>query len=342
LKIPFLPLLIGSLPHTNPEEGVEAVFRFFPDSPTWPQFPKISHYEGMNLQYLENIPGWFVNQDKLIFKRAENNIDEISEFLEYALDDKYEKFYITEKRAIGLSIFLKKLRDKKKPAYIKGQVIGPVTFLASHILEDGTRLYKDEVYAEAIPLFLRQKALFQYYEFKKISPGSDVIIFFDEPILSEIGSAVTNIELSTAEKILNRALENVPFIAGMHICGNSDWDFVLRLPISIINFDAYNYLDEFLLYRKSVKEFISKGNSIALGIIPTDKEELSMIDEKLLMTKTLYAIENLKDISGEQEISDRIIITPSCGMGALEVEESEKVFYLINYLIEELKRYYKN
>lgn len=337
MKIPFLPLLIGSLPHTNPEEGVEAVFRFFPDSPTWPQFPKISHYEGMNLQYLENIPGWFVNQDKLIFKKAENNIDEISEFLEYALDDKYEKFYITEKRAIGLSIFLKKLRDKKKPAYIKGQVIGPVTFLASHTLEDGTRLYKDEVYAEAIPLFLRQKALFQYYEFKKISPGSDVIIFFDEPILSEIGSAVTNIELSTAEKILSRALQNVPFVSGMHICGNSDWDFILRMPINIINFDAYNYLEEFLLYKKSIKDFVTKGCSIALGIIPTNKEDLKKIDEKTLLSKTLYAIESLKDITGVDNIGNKIIVTPSCGMGTLDVEECYKIFNLINYITGKLK-----
>lgn len=333
-----MPLLIGSLPHTDPEEGVEAVFRSFPNSPTWPQFPKISSNEGMNLQYLENIPGWYVNHDKIVFKKSENIVDEISEFLEYALEDKWEKFYISEKRAIGFSIFLKKLVEKPDSSYVKGQVVGPITFLASHFIEDGTRLYKDETYSEAIPLFLRQKALFQYYEFKKASPNSEVIIFFDEPILSEIGSAVTNIDLETAKKILNKALENIPFISGMHICGNSDWDFVLNLPINIVNFDAYNYLEEFLLYKRSIKDFISKGNSIALGIIPTNKEELTKADEKKLLSKTLYAIESLKNVSGDNHIENKIIITPSCGMGTLEIQECQKVFFLMNFIIRELNK----
>lgn len=338
MKIPFLPLLIGSLPHTNPYEGVEAVFRFFSESPTWPQFPKFSKFESMNLQYLENIPGWYIDNDKIIFKKPENIVSEISKYLEYALNDQFDKFYISEKRAIGFSIFLKKLAEKKEPVYVKGQVVGPMTFLTSHNLEDGTRLIKDETYSEIIPLFLRQKALFQYNELKKICSNCSVIIFFDEPILSEIGSAVTNIEIETAEKILTKALNNVPFISGMHICGNSDWDFILKLPINIVNFDAYNYLEEFLLYKKSIKEFISNGNSIALGIIPTDKEELRTVHEKEILSKTLFAIETLKDISGDKQISNKIIITPSCGMGALEVEDSEKVFYLIKFLLEELKK----
>ena len=330
-------MLIGSLPYTNPEEGVEAVFHFFPNSPTWPQFPKISKYEGMNLQYLENIPGWFIYNDKLIFKKSENHIDEISEYLEYALNDKHEKFKITEKRAIGLSLFLKKLKEVKRPAYIKGQVVGPITFLASHILEDGTRLYKDEIYTEAIPLFLRQKALFQYYEFKKASPESDIIIFFDEPILSEIGSAVTNIELSTAEKIITKAIQNVPFISGIHICGNSDWEFILKMPVNIINFDAYNYLDEFFLYKKSIKDFISRGNCIAFGIVPTNKEDLDDMDEKILLSKTYSALENLISVSGIRDIEKNVILTPSCGMGTLSVEECQKVFNLLSFLEKKLK-----
>lgn len=292
----------------------------------------------MNFQYLENIPGWYISNDNVYFRSSESLISQISQILEYAINDDYEKFSISEKKAVGFSIFLKKLRENTAPKYIKGQVVGPITFLTSHKLEDGTRLIKDDTYSDIIPLLLRQKALFQYYEFRKRCPNSDVIIFFDEPILSEIGSAVTNIELETAEKLIKKTIENVPFISGMHICGNSDWDFILKLPINIINFDAYSYLNEFLLYKKTIKEFINRGNSIALGIIPTDKEELRKADEKTILSKTLDAVDSLKDITSNDNIRNKIIITPSCGMGSLDIEESDKVFYLLNFLVQELNK----
>jgi methionine synthase II (cobalamin-independent) len=337
LKIAFLPLLIGSLPHTNPEEGVEAVFHFLPNSPNWPQFPKISQLEGMEFQYLENIPGWCSDSGKIIFYKSENALNLISQYLEFALKDSYDRFSITEKNAVGLSIFLEKLKNRN-PEYLKGQVIGPITFLTSHKLEDGTRLYKDDLYVETIPLFLRQKALYQYYEFKKVSPNSEVIIFFDEPILSEIGSAVTNISVESAGKTLNRTLDNLPFISGIHICGNSDWDFILRLPVDIVNFDAYKYLDEFLLYKKAIKDFITEGKSIALGIIPTNKDDISLIDENTLLTKTIGAIESLKSITAIKDISKKIIITPSCGMGTLDLKDSLKVLTLIRSITENLRK----
>ncbi|MCX7770409.1 MAG: hypothetical protein N2202_04935 [Proteobacteria bacterium] len=339
MKIPYLPLLIGSLPHTNPEEAVEAVFQFFPESPTWPQLPKYSGLEGMDLQYLENIPGWYEKKGKIIFNNSESITDEISKYLEYAFNNNFEEFLITDKRAVGLHAFIDRLKEIRSPVYIKGQVIGPITFLTSHKFEDGTRLYKDEIYSEAIPIFLKEKAMFQYHQFKRISPESDVIIFFDEPILSEIGSAVTNITLESAEKILLRAIEKTPFITGIHICGNSDWEFVLKLPIGIINFDAYNYIDEFLLYKEQIKSFVDNGGSIALGIIPTDKHELDKIDEERLLLKTKDILEELKSITNKKEIGENIVLTPSCGMGTLDVEDSNKVFCLLRFLVDKLKRF---
>lgn len=336
MKRKYLPLLIGSLPHTDPKDAVEAVFQYFPDSPSWPQFPRISPLEGMELQFLENIPGWYIDNNKVIFKRGDSAFEEISNFLQLAINDDYERFEITSNRAIGLKIFLEKLKCiNKKPEVVKGQVIGPITFLTSHKIEDGSRLFKDETYLEVIPLFLRQKALYQYYKFKEVV-DSDVIIFFDEPILSEIGSAVTNITTDVAEEALEKVLDKLPFKRGIHICGNSDWDFILSLPIDIVNFDAFKFSKEFLIYYKAIKEFINKNGIIALGVIPTNIEDLKRIGFNEIYNLTMGIVEKLKEICDKKDLEENLIITPSCGMGALDIESAEKVFKLLKELTMKL------
>jgi methionine synthase II (cobalamin-independent) len=329
----YLPLLIGSLPHTDPISGVEVVFQFFPDTPTWPQFPKYSSLESMELQYLDNIPGWYEQDGKVLFKKSDDVIVALSNYLEYAVNDRWDKFEICLNRAKGFYLFLEYLKKYNlKPSVLKGQVIGPITFLTSHVNEHKERLFKDEVYIEAIPLFLKQKALFQYNCFKKISPNSKVIIFFDEPILSEIGSAVTNISYDIAKNVLSRTFNNLPLLKGIHICGNSDWDFILKLPLDIVNFDAYNFYNEFLLYEDAIKLFVNSNKYIALGIIPTDKEELKKVTFNEIYELTRDIVNKIKDIVGNKDVDNNIMLTPSCGMGTLEIDESIKAFNFLKDL----------
>ena len=53
----FLATVIGSMPHTSPEPACQAVLKFLPHLPAWPQLPKRSYYEGMYLQYGDGLPG---------------------------------------------------------------------------------------------------------------------------------------------------------------------------------------------------------------------------------------------------------------------------------------------
>ncbi len=318
--------------------GVEAVFRFFPESPTWPQFPRYSSLESMDFQYLENIPGWYEKDGKVLFKKSDDVIVSLSNYLEYALSDRWDKFEISISRARGFYLFLEYLKKtKEKPYVLKGQVIGPITFLTSHVNDNNERLFKDEAYLEAIPLFLRQKALFQYNCLKEASEKSIVIIFFDEPILSEIGSAVTNISYDIAEKVLTKTFHNLPFLKGIHICGNSDWDFILNLPIDIVNFDAYKFYREFLLYADAIKSFLNQSKYIALGIVPTDREELKKVTFNEVYELTVDIVEKVRDISGIKDVDKNIMLTPSCGMGTLDIDECMKAFTLLKDLSLKLR-----
>ncbi len=331
----FLPLLIGSLPLSAVEKAIEAVFSCCPNTPSWPQLPKLSPFEGMNLQYLEGIPGWQINQNKVIFKPSQQVTVEFSDAINKVFSDDVNAFAITEKHSACLNPFLEQLKNRDVEI-VKGQVIGPVTFLTSHKIEDFVMLIKDDGYRELIPRILWLKAKFQIKRFKDVSPDSNRIIFFDEPILSQIGSAVTSINKEDIAELFSIVTDSLDCYKGVHICGNSDWDFILSLPIDIVNFDAFSYGDNFLLYRDAIEDFISRGGYIAAGIIPTDSESLSKTNEETAMEKAKRFMKELKSIVNEDNIYNRVFITPACGMGTLTEAEAYKAMGLLKHLSEKL------
>lgn len=331
----FLPLLIGSLPLIALEKAIEAVFSYCPNSPSWPQLPKLSIYESMNLQYLEGIPGWELTDGGVNFKESNQIIDEVSEVLNKAINGEVSFFAITEKHAKCFYPFLNMLKNKSI-SLIKGQVIGPITFLTSHKIKDYGMLIKDNGYKELIPRILGLKAKFQIEKFKEYNGDCNKVIFFDEPILSQIGSAVSSINREEAKELIKTTIAEVDCYKGLHICGNSDWDFILKLPIDIINFDTFNFGEHFLLYRKSIEEYIARGGYIALGMIPTDSENLRKVEEHFIYNKTVNYLNKLKEIIGLEKLRERIFITPSCGMGALTEEEAYRALQLLSKTVAKL------
>lgn len=314
------------------ERAIEAVFSHTPTTPGWPQLPKLNRYEGMFIQYLEGVPGWTFSEEKVIFKRSDEIIEEYSECYKKVIERNIQYFAITSKFAAAFEPFLEEVKKRDKIEIVKGQVIGPITFLTSHNIPSYGMLIKDDGYKELIPQILGLKAIFQVERFRATRPDADIIIFFDEPILSQIGSAVTSINLEEAREILSQSLSTVNCYKGIHICGNSDWDFILSLPIDIINFDAYNFGEEFLLYERSIRDFIERGGYIALGIVPTDSETLEKEEEDSLLERASYYLLRLENIIGKEALIKKTFLTPSCGMGSLTVEEAIKVLRLLSFL----------
>lgn len=329
LNANFNPILIGSLPFQSPDEALEVVFQYCPKSPSWPQLPKITSNESMSFQYLEGIPGWILDGESVLFLEPEEikNLELVLNYLEIR---NLNYFAISDKFSLTFDKFIKKLQDKKVEL-IKGQVIGPITFLTSHKKKSNHLLISDDFYKDIIPKALKLKADYQVHAFDSVNPMSSKIIFFDEPILSQIGSAVLNLKKEEVKKVYDDILgSDLNYYAGMHICGNSEWDFILSLPIKIINFDAYKYLEEFFLYEKDIKKFVDKGGYIAFGIIPTDSDDLIGVTEYEIKEKIFYIEEKIKELTGLDKISERIFYTPSCGMGALSAEETFKVLNLLS------------
>jgi methionine synthase II (cobalamin-independent) len=304
-----------------------------PQIPFWPQLPKRSLKEGMVAQFSENMPCIKVSQEGIFFDSF-NKDKKLEEFYDKVISADLDYFKITSDFAPGLYKFYDELSSGDAIScaqVLKLQVTGPFTFSAAVNDESGAPILHNKVFLQAALKLLGMKALWQADKFKGL--GKPLALFIDEPYLGSFGSAYT--PLNRQEVVLgltefSEFLKPAYDLLGVHCCGNTDWSIFTEVEnIDIISFDAFDYLEKFILYAKEVKGFLERKGLICWGIVPTrdftDKEDL-----RFLISKLRFGIESLvkKGVS-EELIRERLIISPACGLGALTVEEAENRLQLL-------------
>ncbi|MDD5436633.1 MAG: hypothetical protein PHX20_03720, partial [Candidatus Omnitrophica bacterium] len=151
-----------------------------------------------------------------------------------------------------------------------------------------------------------------------------VIIFIDEPSLVSLGSSYININAAAAFERLDeliKAIKDEGAACGLHCCGNTDWAAILARDIDIINFDAYNFTKEFLLYKNELEKFCIRGGTVAWGIVPTSDAIVKETPDSLL--QRLLPIDRYSSL-----------ITPSCGVGTLDERLARKIFEMTKKVSE--------
>jgi methionine synthase II (cobalamin-independent) len=328
-----MSLGIGSLPHHDVDLALDLIFRFFPQIPFWPQLPKRSAREGMVVQFSENLPYLRLKHDKLLFDPAYNE-KELESFYEkvIAADSRY--FSISKEFAPGLYRFCERLKkaDLSKIEFLKCHVTGPFTFAAAVNDERGASLLHDKIFFQAAVKALSLKALWQVEllrQFKK-----KIILFFDEPYLACFGSAYTPIDrqdITSALSELTGALKAKDLLIGVHCCGNTDWSMLAEIEtVDMLSFDAFDFQERFILYSESLKAFLNRGGRICWGIVPASREAEGQTPA-VLADKLRKGIDALvkKGISREL-LTERLIISPACGLGTLDEASAEGIFKLLS------------
>lgn len=317
---------IGSVPFTNPKEACRIVFENFPKIPFWPQLPKRSFLENMYVQYAEGMPGIVVDQArKTIHVDSGRAYSELERTYERYLADDIDFFAITEERAAGLYEFLDIFPSVSvKASFVKGHITGPVSFALSVTDENKRPVIYDKDLFEAITKALVMKAKWQIAKLKKIL--GNVIIFIDEPYLVSIGSSYVNIDAALASEKIGeaaQAIREAGAFSAIHCCGNTDWSMLLKRDIDIINFDAYNFVKEFVLYADDIRKFAERGGTIAWGIVPSS-EAIDRESAASLAARLDSAVEALASRGiGRETIGS--LITPSCGLGSLDEIRAKKI-----------------
>jgi hypothetical protein len=123
------------------------------------------------------------------------------------------------------------------------------------------------------------------------SQQTGVGFFFDEPYLGCFGSAYTPInreDVVVGLTELTQEIKSDGVLTGIHCCGNTDWSIFTEIQsLDIISFDAFDFLERFLLYAENIREFLGRKGIICWGIVPT--QNFSGKETPQLLTEKNYA-----------------------------------------------------
>ena len=331
----FLATGIGSVPFLDIEDTCKNILELFPSLPFWPQFARRSYLEDMSVQYCEGLPLLEISEKErsLIVSPSRSTESELTTFYEHFLARDLDYFSISRDYAPGLYSmleFITRNTEHSSPC-IKGQTVGPVTFAAGILDMNGKPVLHNAELLEAMVSGLAIKALWQVEELAK--SGKKTIIFMDEPYLSGFGSAFSSIQrhevIDILRKVIDYLRENSDVLIGIHCCGNTDWPMIIETGIDIINFDAFEYMEHFLLYPEDISRFIKNGGTVAWGIVPTfgftGKESLEG-----LFSKIREGLQRVYEWGIDPEmLAHRSILTPACGMGTMDPEAAKKGMALL-------------
>jgi hypothetical protein len=332
---------IGSVPSLGIQEACAHILERIPEMPYWPQFVKRSHLEDMVIQYSEGLPSLEIIEEKRSLSISSGDLESaLVTFYDRFLAEDVSHFAISKESAPGLYELVANIcqSPEKYGPFIKGQTVGPITFAAGITDQDGKSILYNPDLLDAAVKGLAIKAVWQIGELNRT--GKRTIIFLDEPYLSGFGSAFTPIQRHEVVDLLKEVIDYIrdrtDALVGVHCCGNTDWPMIIESGPDIINFDAFGYMDTFLLYPEVLLRFLSKGGAIAWGIVPTADFTGEQSVESLL-NRLQEGLTRLREWGLDSDtIARSSILTPACGMGTMDNGLAERALVLLSELSKKL------
>lgn len=329
----FLTTHVGSVPYSSASGLTDKLVSLL-DVPAWPQLPRRSFRESMYVQYSSTLPCVEVDEEKekIIISTRGDMTSELEAFYNPYLSDDVDAYALQPKYAEGFFAMLDSLRDTKGE-WAKGQVTGPISFGLTVTDQDLRASLYNEMYADVIIKNMTMNARWQVRQLKAVRPN--VILFADEPYMASFGSAFISLSREQVVGYLDElfeAIHNEGAFSGVHCCANTDWSVLLSTKVDILNLDAYGFIENLALYPVEVREFLDRGGALCWGLIPNNE---------LILTETAQALADrlragLKLISEKasargvdipvEELMNRSLIAPACGLGSTSVEIADRVF----------------
>ncbi len=342
-------MLIGSQPVNSHDEATQLVLTHVPEIPNWAQLPVFPH-EGMVPQYVDGMPGLTREDDRTFVDTAKPTFDdEMVAFFEayLAVSEQPEaleqsRFALTPEIARGFYTLKEALAQPPAELFaVKGQTTGPFTFATSLTDQDRRAIFYNDALRDAAVKLIALKAAWQVQILKNYQVP--VIMFIDEPALAGFGSSefisISKEDIAACLQEVIDAVHQQGGLAGVHVCANTDWSLLLDSNVDIINFDAFGYLDKFILYGGQIKRFFQSGGSLAWGIVPTspaDAVEAATLEN--LWERWQSGLDQMTALGIDaQTVKNQSFITPSCGTGSLPPALSRKVLELTQALSRKIR-----
>jgi len=339
MKIPgnLLTTAMAVMPHKDLNRALE--FALSMDVPYWPQLPHYSYYEDMYVQASEHFPGIILDMDQRTLRFSMDKfIQEIEETMAHIDDPGY--FDISETYSAVYHRFLE-MDLSDRPA-IRGQLEGPISFGFNVVDQDKRPIIFEDTVRPFMLEFMARRINVQLNRLKTINPNA--FMFVDEPGLQFIFSALSGYNDVAARTDMENFFSLVERPRGVHLCGNPDWDFLLKLDLDVLSLDVYTNGEAFTAYAPSIKKFLDKGSIIVWGIVPTnieffEKENVESLTKRL---EGLWDSLASRGIDRELLIKNGMLSPATCCLVNPDAEKTvEKAFSVVNELSQRLREKYQ-
>jgi hypothetical protein len=326
---------MGIMPHTDIERTLEVALSS--DIPFWPQLPKVSYFEDMYVQALENFPGVRIDilNQKILFDLS-RFYEELPSYFERADDPR--TFELTREYSLVYHRFLEK--DLSRYSAIRGQMISPISLGLKIVDQDQKSIiYHDEV-REVLFDFIQKKVNRQCQELREKNPNA--FVWMDDPGLGLIFTAFSGYNEFQAKSDLDRFLEGVEGLKGVHLCAKPDWDFLLKSKLEILSFDSFNCGAVIINYL-SLREFLDRGGMISWGIVPTyteilEQETIDSLEERL---ETFWEDLSRKGVDQERLLRQSLLAPATCNLMNPDKEKTvEKASEMLKGLSKKIREKY--
>ena len=325
---------IGSLPHDDPDAAVAAVFRDCPDLPYWPQLPNASRAEGMNEQAAVGLPGLRIEDGRLRLVQDDAFYAGVERLLAASEADDASFGALPAEAAVAFEPFLDEVRRRGCPE-AKGQIAGPVTVGMNIKGEDGNPILYNDDLRDILTRFLRLRVRWQAQRIAET--GARPVVFVDEPFLASFGTPFFGWEKAKVQETLAAVTAGAE-TTGSHCCSNTEWSIFLSGPVQAVSFDAYEFAENFLVYRDDLRAFLEAGGTIVWGIVPTDPDAVAAATVDVLYEKMLGHLETVEALGfSREQVVRQSLVTPACGLGTRPLETAETAFRLTRDLAERLR-----
>lgn len=325
---------IGSLPHHDVGAALDAVFRDCPDLPYWPQLPTVSRAEGMNEQAAVGLPGLHMEEGRLRLVQDEAFYEGVEQLLAASEADDASYAALPAEAAAAFEPFLEEVRRRGCPE-AKGQIAGPVTVGMNIKGEDGNPILYNADLREVLTRFLRLRVRWQAERIAET--GARPVVFVDEPFLASFGTPFFGWEKAKVQETLAAVTAGAE-TTGSHCCSNTEWSIFLSGPVQAVSFDAYEFADNFLVYRDDLRAFLDGGGTIVWGIVPTDPDAVAAATVESLHEAMLGHLAKVEALGyAREQVVRQSLVTPACGLGTRPLATAERAFRLTRDLAERLR-----
>jgi hypothetical protein len=328
------------MPHKDASKALQQALSL--DIPFWPQLPRLNYYEDMYVQASEHFLGIILDLEnqKLSFS-MDKFVDELEDAMAHF--DEPEYFDIGRDYSQVYHQFL--AMDLSSYPAIRGQLEGPISFGFNVLDQDKRPILFDDTVRPFMLEFMAKRINVQLRNLKQLNPNA--FMFVDEPGLQFIFNALSGYDSNKAKQDMDLFYSMIDRPAGVHLCGNPDWDFLLNLDIDILALDIYSNGEIFSSYAKSISRFLDKGGTLVWGIVPTNFEPFENENIDSLEMRLEQVWDNLKKhkIDKDLLLSKSLISPATCCLVNPDGEKTvEKAFSVIRNLSKRLRikhKFYK-